>query len=287
MVRDALENDPRRLASWNASANAIRPVIAFLIDAGVGCQEALRLVRWVYVREAAARQLASGSKPTISRIAAATGLSRAEVSQVLADEPAESPPTDFAPRSSDRIVAAWMSDPDYLEPNGDPKVLPYSDRGPCFCGLVRQYGADIPPRAMLNEMIASKLLVEVEPGRYLPVTTLAHPEQSESDAIDAFGLKMKSLGFALLHNMAAENGAPVYEKLLLAANVSEHQFPKLARELERRSKTFAQAVERYLLDYTESKPRSNSNDSPRGIGVLLAVIHHRELKPPGETAQET
>ena len=286
LARDAPEHSPRRLAAWNAAADAIRPVIALLIEEGVGWQEASRLVRWVYVSEAAARHRASGTKPTISRIAAATGMSRAEVSQILADKPAHAPPVDFASRSSDRIVAAWMSDPDYLEPNGDPRAIAYSDAGPNFSTLVRGYGADIPPRAMLNEMIASRLLTEVQPGRYLPVSTVDLPRRSDNHAISSFGLKMSSLGFTLLHNMKDDVRRPLYERLVLAVNVSGQHVQKLARELDRRCKTFSQAVERYLLDHSEAERTSQRDADSTGIGVLVAVIHRRDSTPPSEAVQE-
>lgn len=287
MVRDALDHDPRRLAAWNAAATAIRPVVAFLIDAGIGCQEATTLVRWIYVGEAAARLRASGTRATISRIAAATGLSRAEVSQVQAEEPANSPPVDLASRSSDRIVAAWLSDPDYLQPNGAPKAIAYSDDSPCFSALVRRYGSDIPPRAMLNEMIASKLVSEVEQGKYLPVARVDRPQQSEKQAIDAFGVKMNSLGFALLHNMMDEGRKPLYERLIVGAHFFGHELPKVSRELERRCKTFSDAIERYLFDYSQRYQDPRAATDSKGLGVLVAIVQPIKSKSVGDPTEDS
>ena len=286
MVRDALEHDPRRLAAWNAAASAIRPVVAFLIDAGIGCPEATTLIRWIYVGEAAARLRASGTRPTISRIAAATGLSRAEVSQVLADEPANSPPVDLASRSSDRIIAAWLSDPDYLEPNGTPKAVAYSDHSACFSALVRRYGSDIPPRATLNEMIASKLVSEVEPGKYLPVARVDRPQPSEKEAVDAFGVKMNSLGFALLDNMKDDIRKPLYERLIVGDRFFGRELPKVSRELERRCKTFSDAIERYLLDYSARDHDPLTTADSKGIGVLVAIVHPIKSKSVGDASED-
>ena len=152
----------------SAALAALQPIVALLLDAGINTNEVTRFVRWASVEEAASRQRALGKKPSISRIAAATGLSRAEVSQLLSDAPPTSGVVELTPRASDKVIAAWLSDPDYLEPTGKPKPLPYLDAEHSFSELVRRFAGDIPPRAMLNEMISSKLVTELPDGRFCP-----------------------------------------------------------------------------------------------------------------------
>jgi Family of unknown function (DUF6502) len=256
----------------SAALTALQPIVALLLDAGINTYEVTRFVRWASVNEAASRQSQSGKKPSISRIAAATGLSRAEVSQLLASTPPSSGGIDLTPRTSDKVIAAWLSDPDYLEPNGKPRQLPYSEGKHCFSDLVRRYAPDIPPRAMLNEMLASKFVYELSEGRYAPTPPGSHASLSQTDAITEFGAKISALGSTLRNNLAASGPGHKFETLVHVSNVQDSEKPKIARELARRCRTFSQSVERYLLDHAGGKSAPHSTLGNQTIGVLVAVV---------------
>ncbi len=201
MAAGTPEHALEEAAALSAALAALKPIVALLLDAGINTNEVTRFVRWAFVDEAASRQRKLGKKPSISRVAAATGLSRAEVSQLLASAPPTSATVDLAPRAFDKIIAAWTSDPDYLEPNGRPKTLAYLDGTPNFSDLVRRCAPDIPPRAMLKEMIASNLVAEVSNGAYMPAARQGQSSLSQRDAVAAFGAKINALGSTLLANL--------------------------------------------------------------------------------------
>lgn len=280
----AIERTERTALQANvvgAALAALQPVIALFLDAGISTHEVTRLIRWASVDEAASRQRRLGKKPSISRIAAATGLTRAEVSQLLASPPPTTGNLKLAPRASDKVIAAWLSDPDFLEPTGKPRPLTYSEGTINFSELVRRSGSDIPPRALLNELLASKLVTELLGGTHLPAPSDSHASLPEMDAIAEFGSKMNALGSTLIRNL--ENAEPVrlFEALVHVADVSDVQFPKVARELARRCNTFSQAAERYLLDHTDGASSPDSERGARGLGVIVAVIerHTPDLEP--------
>jgi hypothetical protein len=269
-------HDPDRASvqatALSAALTALQPIVALLLDAGINTNEVTRFVRWASVYEAASRQRPSGKKPSISRIAAATGLSRAEVSQLLASTPPSSGGIDLTPRTSDKVIAAWLSDPDYLERNGKPRQLPYSEGKYSFSELVRRYAPDIPPRAMLNEMLASNFVFELPEGRYAPAPPGSHASLSQTDAITEFGAKISALGSTLRSNFAASGPGQKFETLVHVSNIQDGEMPKITKELARRCRTFSQSVERYLLDHASGKSAPESTMGNQTIGVLVAVV---------------
>jgi hypothetical protein len=269
------ERNSLQATALGAALAALQPIIALLLDAGINTNEVTRIVRWASVDEAAARQRRLGKKPSISRIAAATGLTRAEVSQLLVASPPTLGNLRLAPRASDKVIAAWLSDPDFLQPTGRPRPLTYSEGTISFSELVRRNASDIPPRALLNELLASRLVSEAVGGTYLPSPADSQSSLSEMDAIAAFGSKMNALGSTLLRNLHDPEQSKLYEALVHVASIGDLQFPKVARELARRCSTFSQAAERYLLDQADGSSSTDSDRGTRDIGVIIAVVERR------------
>ena len=284
MAIDRLNQRSAQSVALSAALAALQPIVALLLDAGINTNEVTRFVRWASVDEAASRQRRLGKKPSISRIAAATGLSRAEVSQLLANPPPPSGIANLAPRASDRVIAGWMSDPDYLEPTGKPKPLAYADGRCTFSDLVHAYASDIPPRAMLNEMIATKRVTEQAEGTYIPTTSTVRASLSQADAISGFGAKMNALGSTLLQNLRDVDRRRLFETLIHVADVDHAKIPKVAKELARRCRTFSQGVERYLLDQTSSGLPPGHEHGERTLGVIIAVVESQAANGPNGTA---
>jgi hypothetical protein len=80
-----------------------------------------------------------------------TGLSRAEVKK-LAESLAKPHEASPSRQRALRVVDGWLSDVDFLSPEGDPKPLTLQPDGGQFGVLVRRYSGDIPTRAILREL---------------------------------------------------------------------------------------------------------------------------------------
>ena len=123
-----------------------------LLRNGYGYSRVNKLTKVAFVN--AARSIDTGSKPRISiaRIAAVTGLTRVEVSQLLrSNERYKSTSVEPLNRAA-RVIDGWMTDEKYCDERSQPQRLPYAAARTSFSGLVRKYSGDIPARAMLAEM---------------------------------------------------------------------------------------------------------------------------------------
>ncbi|MGW8180803.1 MAG: DUF6502 family protein [bacterium] len=152
-----------------ALALMLKPLVRLMIAQGVTHAEFAETTKEVYV-ETALRHFEDAGRVNKSRIAILTGLTRKEVKNVI-DRTLEEAQPDKSYSRPERVLTGWFSDPKYTGPYGIPLELPYESvqqDGPSFVKLVREYSGDMAPRQMLNELLVSGSVIEVE-GRYKAV----------------------------------------------------------------------------------------------------------------------
>lgn len=152
-----------------ALALMLKPLVRLMIAQGVTHAEFAETTKEVYV-ETALRHFEDAGRVNKSRIAILTGLTRKEVKNVI-DRTLEEAQPDKSYSRPERVLTGWFSDPKYTGPYGIPLELPYESvqqEGPSFVKLVREYSGDMAPRQMLNELLVSGSVIEVE-GRYKAV----------------------------------------------------------------------------------------------------------------------
>lgn len=271
-----MDQQPRERApstSTDSIAAALRPVVIALLRAGVGTFEATDLLKWLFVHECASLLARDGHRLSVSRIAAATGLSRAETAELLAAPRIEPKPFGLRPQRCARVLSGWMSDSDFLEADGSPRELAFSAEPKSFQDLVRRYSGDIPPRAMLDELLNRNWVTESAQGLLAPVRSFSPIDSLANPTLEELGWKLGALGSTLAINPQRNATNRLFEGLVQSDRIDARSRGKVLRELNRRCRVFSQGIERFLLDQ-ELLIHDNTtvNTSPAQLGLILAVI---------------
>lgn len=109
------------------------------------------LSRVAFVNAAATHSRLRNGRVNQSRVAAQTGLSRADVKRLLLRKDAQiGIPSRRTPVES--VIAGWQTDRRFLDPKGEPKTLHISRRTSSFTHLAKKYAGDVPYRAVLGEL---------------------------------------------------------------------------------------------------------------------------------------
>lgn len=175
-----------------------KPLIRLLIAQGVTHAEFSDTAKEVYV-ETAVRHFEADGRINKSRIAILTGLTRKEVKNVIDRALA----TDNKERTYSRparVLTGWYSDPAFQGPYGIPLELPYESKeteDQSFVELVRRYSGDMAPRQMLNQLVESGSVVEVD-GRYKAVSRTYTHSTLSPDLIRRLG----SVGYRVFSSAA-------------------------------------------------------------------------------------
>lgn len=147
-----------RNACISAAALLLRPIAMLMIRAGIGFGEFSDLSKTAFVAAASDSIRKRKGRPTISRVAILTGLTRQEVSRILETG---GPGKNYVwqLQRAERVLHGWHTDAKFLDSRGNPKQLPiHGDAS--FSELVKEYSGDIPYRAMLRELADAGLVRE-------------------------------------------------------------------------------------------------------------------------------
>ena len=175
----------------------LSPLIAYLMQRGLGYIALRDLLKKIYVEEALGRHNAEDA-PTDSSISLVTGINRREVKRLRDDalqaRQSETRDPMAGVNMAARVVATWVSAPAFLDAEGEPTHLGTrgSDPEPNFDSLLRAAKVDVRARTVIEELHRAGIV-----------------ERDDEDRL-------------YLLRAAFTPGTPQDKMLFLAANVSDH-----------------------------------------------------------------
>jgi hypothetical protein len=153
-----MPDHPAPDAEAQALQDALRAVLAPLarlaVERGLPYAALEAALKQAVVQAAAAAHPQVPAQRSVSRISTATGINRREVTRLLQTD-ANAPRRPRSPASA--LFAHWLSDTDYLDASGAPRVLPRLGAVPSFETLAQAVTRDVHPRSLLDELLRLKL----------------------------------------------------------------------------------------------------------------------------------
>ena len=258
-------------------------IAAILVSTGYGFSRVNRLAKIAFVQAATSADQGSSSKLSIARIAALTGLTRTDVSQIVRARNGKTRATDRPINRLARVASAWASDKKFSQVGVGPRPLDFSGPGNTFTVLARQFSGDIPPKALLTEMIRLGLARRNKHGKLILVRADVVQSRRTTAALRA--------AIPLISFLARASTAQVDSELTSRTDKVEVKFSSLPqvfaaiRELHGRHRAFVAAL--------ESLGSRVSSQSRYAINISVAVaatnprapIAERRLNPPSRVSK--
>jgi hypothetical protein len=251
--RDSGSGDPVKEATIVALKRVLDPLLDLMFDAGVTVQEFNKITRDRAVRIAMRRVVRDSGRQSKSRVAIITGLPRSEVTRILnsLDSAVRARPDHHPAR---RVLAAWHDNPRFLAPSGEPAILPIFGRRRSFEQLVEKYGAGIPVRAMLDELIQLDAVEQVEDQRLKAKTRVPVSTGLSSRSIAAVGERGRDLLETLAHNVR-KRSQPLFEATALIQEGDLDMVTLIRREITEQGTNFINGA---TALFNRSQRRRNS-----------------------------
>lgn len=146
-----------------------------LLPRGVTPTSFSRIAREAFIRAAAGQARLRNGKLNHSKIAALTGLPRKEIGRILKHPPSCLEPNSTTRKPSERVVRGWLTDRRFLTRQNRPKSLVANGGALSFERLVKEYGGDVSPRAVLEELVRSRTVRRTEGRLELQAARLKNP----------------------------------------------------------------------------------------------------------------
>jgi hypothetical protein len=181
-----------------------------------------------------------------------------------------------------RVLAAWHDDPRFLAPNGDPAVLPIFGKKRSFERLVERYGASIPVRAMLDELMQLDAVERLEDQKIRAKSRVPIMTGLTNRSITAVGERGRDLLETLAHNVRRST-QPYFEATAVIDEGDLELVNFLRREIAEQGTNFINSATS-LLNRSQIKRSSKTAKSSRGVRLGVTVYYFQEESPSNDEA---
>lgn len=249
----------------------LKPLVKLFISQGVTHAEFSETAKEVYV-EIALRHFETSGKINKSRVAILTGLTRKEVKNVI-DRALQSGSNEKMYSRPERVLAGWYGDPRYTGPYGIPLELPYESSvkdEPTLVSLVKTYSGDMAPRQMLNELLRSGSVVEVD-KRYKAVSRLYEPSALSPELIVRLGeIGHRFFSTAAMNIEKKGQGAGYFDRLVYAdKGCSENVIALFDEYIKVRGQDFLEELDVW---FSANEKLNGTDNERKGTGIYM--VHY-------------
>jgi hypothetical protein len=224
-----------------AIRRVFRPLARLLIARSIPFPLAANLLRGVYVDVAVSEFPVAGRAQSDSRITLLTGVHRKDVKRLRGERHRSL----HAPRSASlgsQLIAAWTTQPEYLDDSGAPRPLPRTaTAGASFESLVRSLNTDIRPRVVLDEWLRLEIARIDDEDRVCLNVQAFIPREGTDEMTYYFGRNVHDHLAAAVHNMLGE-GERLLERSLGYNNLSSAAVTELTELAQRRGMEILQEL---------------------------------------------
>jgi hypothetical protein len=248
----------------------LMPLAGIMLRAGIGAGELSDLCRRAFVLAAADELSSPHRRLNVSRIAVATGLTRQEVARLLRAGKGSGRMELKQLQRANRVLAGWYEDPRYTIKVGVPRPLNVRGAGLTFQQLVRTYGGDVPPRAVLDELRRATAIRVTPDGAILPRRRSVEYGAKSQKALREAARKLRRLAETLNHNVNYPTSM-LFEDVALSERLKAEHYPIAVRRISASARRFLSAAKLYLGRDERLAVASKRGPEPRrlGVGIFL------------------
>ena len=171
-----------------------------------------------------------GRKASGSRVALLTGLTRKDVQRLTEEAPSELTDAGAQYNRAARVVAGWVRDPAFHTESGAPIDLPFDGGNKSFSELVRLYSGDVPPRAVLDELLRVGTVERDDSGQIRLLTRVYIPRVSDREKLQILGADVADLITTIDHNLQPDRHRARFQRKVMYDNLPREAVEKF-REL--------------------------------------------------------
>lgn len=232
----------------SAIIRILRPLVRILLRNGVPYASFAELAKWAYIDIASRDFAIEGRKPSISRVSVLTGLSRKEVKRMLEISRHDDFRSIERYNRAARVISGWLKDPLFLTSQQRPRDLPFEEGEISFSNLVKAYSGDVPPRAVLDELLRVGV-VEQDNGQVRLLTKGYIPSKGEIEKLHILGTDVHDLIASIDHNLVSGPAEVFLQRKVSYDNIPEKHLPAVRAKIRELGESILQSADREISTY--------------------------------------
>lgn len=265
-----------------AAIRIFRPLVRILIRHDVSYKTCADWLRWCYADVAHTDFRIPGRKPSKSRVAVLTGLTRVDVHQLLAQPAPDEVPQEEQYHRAALVLSGWANDAAFRADGAPLPTLPFDADGdrPSFSRLVARHSGGAPARAVLDELQRNGAVKVLEDRTIELVRTryIAKADADDLQTAEIFGMATSDLITTIAHNWQQDNGDRYLQLVVYNRDIHPDLADEARAKIEAAARELAERVDEWLYHYEEaSRERGLDEDStPIRLGLGLYTVKDSE-----------
>ena len=264
-----LEDSALTQALGAALARLLRPLVRLMLKHSFSYSAFESVAKRVYAECAMEDFALPGRKPSVSRAAILTGLTRKEVNTLLT-EPWSGVNADSTHYNrAARVVTAWVRESRFTEIDGTPRRL--AMEGPdSFSELVRLHGGDVPTRAVLDELVRLGSVRPLDDGRVALVQRGFVPNENMVAKISFLGTEVADLVETITFNIEQPDPqAARYQRKVMHLGIAPEALPAFRALSGKQAQKVLESLDAWLAEHDLSGvPEADWGTTARvGVGI--------------------
>lgn len=249
---------------------------------GIGIDELMLAAKRAYLREAMQAVARQDGRVNISRLSVATGMTRKEVSALLSDSQKSGDARKSGQQRALRVLRGWLTDPRFQNRGGRPCELKYRGGDKSFFALVRLYGGDVTPKAVLRELERIEAVDLTNTGKLRLRLSRSRRNIEMNYRMSDLARMFEDFAFAVMQSSASLD-APAFFGFRDSSIPSARDAAYFLRRFSRRAAAFLEDFQQWSSGRNLARSASNQDrDAVRvGLGIYLLRSDPRSTRMPG------
>ncbi|HEY9023198.1 MAG TPA: DUF6502 family protein [Burkholderiaceae bacterium] len=276
-----LEDSALTTALGAALARLLRPIVRLMLKHSFSYSAFESVAKRVYAECAMEDFALPGRKPSVSRAAILTGLTRKEVNTLLTEPWSGANADSTHYNRAARVVTAWVREARFSGTDGSPRALAM-DGPDGFNELVRLHGGDVPARAVLDELTRVGSVRVRDDGRVQLVQRGFVPNEGMIAKIAILGSDVRDLAETITFNIEQTRAPDArYQRKVMHFGIPPEALPAFRALSGKQAQKLLEGLDAWLSEHDLSAlPESEWGDTAR-VGV--GIYYFEEIVPEAET----
>jgi len=277
-----LEDTALTQALGAALARLLRPLVRLMLKHSFSYSAFESVAKRVYAECAMEDFALPGRKPSVSRAAILTGLTRKEVNTLL-NEPWSGVNADSTHYNrAARVVSAWVRESRFTTSDGTPRILPL-EGADGFSELVRLHGGDVPSRAVLDELARLGSVRVRDDGRVALVQRAFVPNENMVAKISFLATDVADLVETITYNIEqADPQAARYQRRVMHHGIPPEALPAFRALSGKQAQKVLEGLDAWLAEHDLSGVPEEDWGATARVGV--GIYYFEEIVPQAESA---
>lgn len=253
----------------------LKPLVSLLIKHNVAHSEFSEIAKQAYVDIARQEFGLPNKKMTSSRVAILTGLSRKEVVR-LSGKSETAPEPSIKPNRAARVITGWISDNDFLNEDKSTKDLPLKGEI-SFTQLVERYSGDITAGAILDELLANKIVIINEDQKIHLEKAGFIPDSNEIEKISILAECTKDLLNTGVHNINKDlHSPPRFQRQFVQFDIPKSLNKEFSQLCEKKSLALLLELNEWFKLHHLTPHSSEQKVLRTGLGIYYFEDHEND-----------